>query len=166
MQTHQEQFNLIKQDYLNASPTPIIEIAGKLGIIVREKNLHNKDKYGEISKDTNNKYTITYNSQVGALRQRHTIAHEIGHFVLHEEFFKEHDCIADVKLNFKSGGYTEIELMQEEEANNFAVELLAPKNLIFKMLVAGQSIEEIADNFAVTEATINLSIGWEVGLGW
>ncbi|AYQ57697.1 hypothetical protein MS2017_2039 [Bathymodiolus thermophilus thioautotrophic gill symbiont] len=166
MTTHQQLFDSVIKNYNGQYPTPVAQIAAELGITVASNNFNDQDKYGELSKSEAGKYAITYNSESDALRQRHTIAHEIGHFVLHEEYFKDHNAITDMKLHFRNGGYTESDLIQEEQANNFAIELLVPKNSVFTMLVEGKSIEEIADIFVVTESTVNLSIGWEVGLEW
>ena len=46
-----------------------------------------------------------------------TIAHEIGHFILHNEDVQHH--------NIDSSNYAD--LTQEKDANNFATELLMPE---------------------------------------
>lgn len=165
MTTHKESFDKSLDKYIEQRPIPVVAIANYLGIKVFEKDFKDDDKYGEISKDSNNDYTITVNAKSDGLRKRHTIAHEIGHFVEHEDFFKNHNIINDVKLNFQKNGYTELELIQEDEANEFAINLLVPKELAFKMLTSGKTVQDIANIFVVSEATVNLSIGWEVGLG-
>lgn len=164
MSTHKELFDLAMEKFHGEYPTPVVAIAKELGINVVEKDFDNTDFYGEISKDDNNKYTISVNSKSDAPRIRNTVAHEIGHFVKHEDFFQEHNVISDVKLNFKKTGYDELALIQEDEANEFAIELLAPKKQAFKMLTEGKTIQDIARTFIVPEATVILSIGWDVGL--
>ncbi|MBA5249938.1 MAG: ImmA/IrrE family metallo-endopeptidase [Gammaproteobacteria bacterium] len=164
MLTHKKLFNEVIEKFHGEYPTPVVAIAEKLGISVVEKDFDNTDFYGEISKDDDNKYTISINSKSDAPRIRNTVAHEIGHFVKHEDFFQEHNVISDVKLNFKKTGYDELELIQEDEANEFAIELLVPKKQAFKMLTEGKTIQEIAHTFIVPEATVILSIGWDVGL--
>lgn len=66
----------------------------------------------------------------GKERQRFTLAHELGHFVLHNE---ESSLFTDVQL-FKrqSEGYTTREERMEQEANYFAASILMPESLVKK----------------------------------
>lgn len=62
------------------------------------------------------------------VRQRFTLAHELGHFVLHKE---ESSVFTDIQL-FKrqSEGYTSREERMEQEANFFAASILMPEVLV------------------------------------
>lgn len=80
-----------------------------------------------IVKDT--KPQIGYNSSHGKNRVRFTIAHEIGHFILHKD---ENDFFID-KFNvplFRDTTSSSGEIQREKEANSFAAALLMPEGLI------------------------------------
>lgn len=75
---------------------------------------------------------IGYNPTNHRKRQRFTIAHEIGHFILHrtqdqEKIFVDKDFIVKYRSENK---YTPLEYRQEQEANAFAAELLMPSFMI------------------------------------
>jgi Zn-dependent peptidase ImmA (M78 family) len=79
---------------------------------------------------------IAYSDDQSNQRKRFTIAHELGHFLLHKSdgedtVFLDTDFIVKYRSNKV---YTETELRQEQEANTFAASLLMPRELIFKEL--------------------------------
>jgi Zn-dependent peptidase ImmA (M78 family) len=75
--------------------------------------------------------TIGYSSENSRVRQRFTIAHELGHFILHNttnsEVFVDRDFIVKYRTDKK---YTQAEIRQEQEANAFAAALLMPKEML------------------------------------
>jgi Zn-dependent peptidase ImmA (M78 family) len=79
-------------------------------------------------------------------RQRFTIAHEIGHYVLPEHRNLENVCESSAVESWRDG------LRRPElEANEFAVELLLPEKLVRKALRLGdpshQTIRAVAGDF-------------------
>lgn len=85
-------------------------------------------------------------------RKRFTIAHEIGHYLLHSENVMHHDNInlelPDVVL-YRSDNVTGA---TEVEANAFAAELLMPEHLISECVESGvESIEGLANAFNVSQ---------------
>jgi len=74
----------------------------------------------------NNKLFLGVNSNHHEVRQRFTIAHEIGHHVLHTDDILHHD---DEKMHFRAD---RIQSSEETEANFFAAEILMPAALIEK----------------------------------
>ena len=60
-------------------------------------------------------------------RQRFSIAHELGHFLLHRE---EERFFIDAAVFFRSEGATPATWKQEREANAFAAELLLPRDAV------------------------------------
>lgn len=108
-----------------------------------------------------NKATIGFNTENSRVRQRFTIAHELGHFKQHvqlnnkDEFFVDKDFI----VKFRSDkNYTAKEVTQEREANAFAAAILMPKQFIldemkdpkYKKLHETNLIEELAKVFEVS----------------
>ncbi len=69
--------------------------------------------------------TIGVNARHAAARQRFTIAHELGHYLLHggRELFVDRDYIVHFRDENSSTGYDPIEV----EANQFAAELVMPQ---------------------------------------
>ena len=79
------------------------------------------------------KTTIGYSSQTGLQRQRFTIAHEIGHYVLDHQ---RHGVFVDTPEKyftlFRDAKSATGEDVQEREANAFAASLLMPRNLLIE----------------------------------
>lgn len=124
----------------------IDEIAWSLGAYVKESPLEGSE--GHILRKGNTAI-ITVNERVDYQPKRNfVVAHEIGHFVLHE----------GVSLLFSETNKTLTEWHQksahEQEANQFASELLMPTDLFIKE-TKGETlslglIEEIADYFGTS----------------
>jgi Zn-dependent peptidase ImmA (M78 family) len=80
-----------------------------------------------------NQRTIYINSHSRATRERFTLAHEIGHFVLGHETYLRSETIVERDLLISN----EFELSEsyerlEYQANNFASELMMPHNLFLQ----------------------------------
>jgi hypothetical protein len=74
-------------------------------------------------------------------RRRFTIAHEIGHFVLHPE-----RCRPE-----RGGVVNEAGRMEEREADAFAAELLMPEHLVRDAVrEQGLDVDRLADRFEVS----------------
>lgn len=75
------------------------------------------------------------------VRQRFTIAHEIGHYYLNHE--NTGFLMRDERLNIGSK-------KEDQEANAFAMELLMPENKFIKLFYIHQSYEKLARIFGVS----------------
>ncbi len=86
--------------------------------------------------------SIEYNISEAPVRQRFTVAHELGHYALGHE-----DAPRDAG-NFQSSGDS-----RERQANKFAAELLMPKTLVIHYFQSGiaSSVEELANIFGVSK---------------
>jgi Zn-dependent peptidase ImmA (M78 family) len=120
------------------APIPIKSIIKDLDIILSPYDL-GKDVSGVLVID-GNKCKIGYNSTESHVRQRFTLAHELGHFILHRN--KEQEVFVDnVSYMFrKSDAKTSKGYKIEKEANQFAAAILMPKGLI------EDQIESLNDN--------------------
>jgi Zn-dependent peptidase ImmA (M78 family) len=119
----------VLREYGHAGEVPIdVEgIARHLGAqVVRERLDRNVS--GLLIRDGES-MTIGVNDLHAARRQRFTIAHEIGHLVMHQG----RPLVLDhVRLNFRdasSSGATDIE---EIQANAFAAAILMPQDLVIR----------------------------------
>ncbi|WP_460881211.1 ImmA/IrrE family metallo-endopeptidase [Pontibacter rugosus] len=71
-----------------------------------------------------------YNPVESVVRQRFTIAHELGHFVLHQKYSEL--FIDKEKPLFRNQESSTGEHKREKEANAFAAAILMPQFLIFQ----------------------------------
>lgn len=147
-----EKIETIAEDILtklkvSTIPVPVEEIAGKLSIkIGREPS---NDFSGLlIRKDGNS--LIGVNSTESHVRQRFTIAHELGHFFLHPQ----KDTFVDYRDNQKDVMRTP----RERQANMFAAALLMPRTSIFKDVknlskegIHDAEILKLAEKYEVSE---------------
>lgn len=108
-------------------PTPLRRIAKHLDIFVEYTPLD--DALSGMAMIRDGHRLVWVNSLHHPNRQRFTLAHEIGHHVLHEEFLKEGVHVDKAMLRrdaLSSEGSARVEI----EANNFASELLMPEPMM------------------------------------
>jgi hypothetical protein len=87
---------------------------------------------------------------VRSVRRRFTIAHEIGHFVLHPEYSRTDG----------GGAVTEAGRMEEREADAFAAELLMPDHLMREAVrEQGLDVALLADRFEVSRKAMQARLG-------
>lgn len=156
--------NIVIDYKIKTAPIPIEEIIKKIGLNIFEYNLG--DDVSGVLVITNNQGTIGYNPKDNYLRQRFTMAHELGHFVMHKEN-AANELFVDKDFLFKkfrnANTYTPLEKRQEQEANAFAAALLMPKSFIdFEMdkeelsaLTEVELVSELARRFKVSEVAMS-----------
>jgi Zn-dependent peptidase ImmA (M78 family) len=107
-------------------PIPVEEIAYKLNIKISYEPFEG-DLSGLLYRD-NLDTIIGVNSNESDKRQRFTIAHELGHFILHEgdQLHVDHNF----KVNFRDSISSQGSKLIEIEANAFAASLLMPEALV------------------------------------
>lgn len=112
---------LAKSNNLEINPLDIESLIRLLGIGLR---IHPMDeqKSGYIKLEEG-RWVIGVNSLQHPNRQRFTMGHEIGHFILHKDQIG--DGIEDTLL-FRASGFGEPGI--EKEANEFAAKLLMPED--------------------------------------
>jgi Zn-dependent peptidase ImmA (M78 family) len=94
--------------------------------------------------------TIFVNESDHYNRQTFTIAHEIGHFLLHKDLFDQHPEKYNVLLREPIGAATD---PIEKEANAFAADLLVPLDLL-NLYRKYATEDELAKLFAVSKEVI------------
>ena len=116
----------------------IEEIVESEGVSISIKGM---DDYisGYIHETSPDKYQIVANKNHHIHRQRFTMAHELGHYILHKKYLNNGRGTNDNKIyraTYTADFYNEdIDLMQESEANLFASRLLIPKDLIIEKVL-------------------------------
>ena len=147
----------ILKEFHKEAPISVVAIAKKLGIKVYRTRDFDDRISGLIQKDERyggkSGYAIYTNANHPITRRRFTIAHEIGHFVLH------HDLIGD---GITDDGLYRSRLRGELEsaANRFAANLLMPNELVWKFIEQGvDTVEELAKKFKVSESAMSIRLG-------
>jgi Zn-dependent peptidase ImmA (M78 family) len=112
---------LLARHGLSAPPVPIFQLAEKLGIEVVPDHLE-PDVSGMLYRGQG-RAIILVNKLNAPIRQRFTVAHEIGHFVLHPG-----DAFVDFRDTRSSTGLDR----HEREANRFAADLLMPEEWVYE----------------------------------
>ena len=157
--------DLLKQHKVTVPPVPVDRIAKALGIQLRFSPLD--DELSGMIYIRNEVPIIGVNSLHHPNRQRFTLAHECGHFILHkEEITKEvHVDKAFPMLMRDSVSAVGINKM-EMEANLFAAELLMPAALIRDEIDSDlidideeAAIEAVARRFKVSQSAMRLQLG-------
>ncbi|TGK79250.1 ImmA/IrrE family metallo-endopeptidase [Leptospira bourretii] len=135
---------LAKKNNISLFPFDIEALAYKLGIqILREDG--EDDFSGCIEKRFDDRYYISVNKYHNIRRQRFTIAHELGHYILHRN--KLNEIGRETILMREPTALSKI----EREANDFASELLIPKETLDAQMQSGMiKIEDLADFFNVS----------------
>lgn len=112
---------------INELPVPISFIAEKMGLNIYHYDL-GENISGALVID-NGQGTIGVNPLESSVRQRFTVAHELGHFVLHknsESLFVD----KEFKVLFRNHESSTGELKREQDANGFAAAILMPKKIL------------------------------------
>lgn len=143
---------LLLQNRVSSPPVNVHAIANFLGLIIEQEPADEKLS-GFILRESK-RTIIGVNSNHHQNRQRFTIAHEIGHFLLHkgDVIHVDNYNLPLAKINLRSEEASKGVDEQEKEANLFAAELLIPKSILDHTLEGIGSIdllnEEVIENLA------------------
>lgn len=126
-------------------PVPVEAIARDLDVkIVRKPSLG----AAGILQSTRNDATIWVNGSDQPVRQRFTIAHELGHLLLHA-----------IGIQFRDHAFGPSRDAKETEANDFAAALLMPLWLLEPIVVGSKrGTDQLAALFEVSVAAINVQL--------
>lgn len=141
------------------APVKVSEVARTLGLTVKAATLA-PGISGEIRPDPEHagSFIIRVNRHDASRRQRFTVAHEIGHFLLHRDQIG--GGISDDVLYRSS-----LSDQREAEANRMAADILMPAALVDRYTAEARAagVEDIAsylaDKFEVSLAAMKIRIG-------
>ena len=149
--------SLLEDNKIKNVPVDLEKIATSLGLTIEYQPLD-----GEISgcliRNENGGATIGINSLEHPNRQRFTLAHEIGHYILH----KEESTFIDRKF-YRSSNSKDGKRAEEIEANDFAGQLLMPEEFLIKDIEElqksqdaenGNAIEGLAKKYKVSKQAL------------
>jgi len=137
-------------------PVPVEKIAEKLGAILSFEPFEGDQDISGVLYRKGGDVIIGVNSSHARVRQRFTIAHEIGHLLLHDrEIFVD----KVVKVNFRDKRSSLAVDREEIAANAFAAELLMPKNCVTAEL---SSMLKAKPEIGTEDLIINLANTFDV----
>lgn len=125
-------------------PVPVERLVREAGAVVSYQPFDANDISGLLYQAADSAPVIGVNSNNAKVRQRFTIAHELGHLTLHER----QELILDrhVQVNFRDATSSTASNQEEIEANQFAAELLMPHDLLERSLhslLAGRPLTDV-----------------------
>lgn len=145
----------IIREHQQTVPVQTVSIANALGIKVYKVPGWPTDLSGMVRKnvDSEGGFDIFVNQDHPEVRRRFTIAHEIGHVILHPHLIG--DGITDDAL-LRSGLSNTV----EAQANRFAADLLMPRDKLSECIKNGiTSVRELAGRFNVSEQSMAIRLG-------
>ena len=110
---------------------------------------------------------IGFNKSHNEHRSRFTIAHEIGHYILHKNdsrLFIDRTQKAEQRILFRDNGSSTGEFAKEREANSFAAALLMPRKAVevaaaYRNTSSDEElIEELAKIFNVSKQAMQIRL--------
>jgi Zn-dependent peptidase ImmA (M78 family) len=157
---------ILKENKIKTAPVDIEQIAEHYGLVIIRQPAEEKVS-GFILRE-NESVIIGVNSIHHTNRQRFTIAHEIGHFLLHrgEMIHIDSDRKA-FEINLRDEQASTGLSPNEKEANLFAAELLMPRSLLTQdvrkigridLLYNEDIIRELAKKYKVSVAALTFRL--------
>ena len=140
-------------------PIPLEPMVRSRGITLRKAKL-DEDVSGLLVR-TGGSATIGVNAAHPSLRQRFTIAHEFGHFLLHEGIIEHVDH--RYRVNYRDQQSALARDVEEIEANYFAASLLMPARLLdqcgaLNVLDDDRMVQALAARFQVSRHAMSLRL--------
>jgi Zn-dependent peptidase ImmA (M78 family) len=138
---------LAKKHGLSDVPLDIDGLIRALGIRIRREAMD--DEISGYLKKMDGHWVIGVNNLHHLRRQRFTLGHELGHFVLHQK--NGHEFIDKILYRNMDSNH------MESEANAFAADLLMPEE-DFRLFISNESdqVEQIAAHFNVSALAVRI----------
>ena len=142
-------------------PIDPVEVAKALGIDVFAIVMKEGISGALIRSET--KPAIYFDHQETQTRQRFTVAHEIGHFVLHEGDFDIVDKVTECTITFRrtNDPWTDdnkAHYRREIQANKFAAALLMPTEALKSVLSDNEDMGDLARIFGVARSAVGYRV--------
>ncbi len=138
--------HLLEQSAVTQPPVPIRRIAKSHGLDIRKESIPDSNISGFLLRRGRD-CIVGVNADDSPARQRFTIAHELGHFLLNPsrpDGFHV-DRVFEVKFrDTKSAKGTDPD---ERDANAFAAEILMPRHFLAQDIEAAGEVDWVEDEF-------------------
>lgn len=155
--------SILEKCNVNKLPIDVNKIAEKYNIEIKLKPYDGNDDLSGVLLRESEQTIIGVNANHPETRQRFTIAHEIGHFLLHEG----DPLFIDKKyfVNYRHSTATDGANAKEIEANNFAGMLLIPTRFLEKDLneesvdiLDAKAIEKLSKKYNVSDQAMSIRL--------
>ncbi len=152
---------VLKDNFVSGPPIPVEEIAQNFGFTTKAVSFPKNEDVSGIIKPKEKVIYINKNDSL--TRQNFTIAHELGHWLLHNEILIEGDGKYNVLFRRSIGQLNNDPV--ESEANCFAANLLVPNKYLkeYKVLIKNNIIDSgiLAPLFKVSGEVIGYRLKYE-----
>lgn len=150
---------LLQQFRVRRPPVPVDQIAKKLGLLLVP--LPAGDEISGAIIRNGSQVVIAVNPTHHANRQRFTIAHELGHYFLHEGLQEHVD--ENFRIAWRNANSSKAVNWPEIEANRFAAELLMPTEFLQRDLdslegLGKRSVAVLARAYAVSPEAMKIRL--------
>lgn len=138
--------DLLARNGVKHAPVPVEQIAQRLGVEITRTDTQD-DLSGFLLRDgARKRNVIGVNASHSPTRQRFTVAHELGHFMLHEGEPIHVDGVGSYRIERRSSKSSQGDEPNEIEANTFAAELLMPEEFLRKDVENGGEPVDLSDD--------------------
>ena len=155
--------DLLQEATIVAPPVPVEKLAKLKGAVVRYEPFQGQMSGLLYKSKAPDQAVIGVNALDPGFRQRFTIAHELGHLLLHEDTELQVDQHAF--LAFRDPKSSSTNDPKEVEANQFAATLLMPEELLRQGVLdlegdqdLENSISKLAQQFGVSEQAMTIRL--------
>jgi len=146
--TPEKLLSFAEHNNVNMIPLDVEDLASRLDITINLRSLEN-DLSGILYKDDADKWIIEVNQLHHKNRRRYTIAHELGHYILHRHL---KDRFED-EIFFRGGEPSN----EEWQASEFASNILMPEQEFRQFIKDGvDKIEELSTEFQVSTIALRI----------
>lgn len=122
--------SILKESGIHSPAIPVAKIVKNQGLGIMPYDFDDNIS-GALLVEGDSNATIGFNSSESEVRRRFTIAHELGHYLLHKDSSIYYDR---PQILFRDGNSSSGYDKKEREANRFAASLLMPKFMLTKSL--------------------------------
>lgn len=116
------------------APVPVNQIAHALGIVAIKAQAFDGFEGMLLTDAVRSSGSILANTRYGTRRARFTIAHELGHFLMERHQLSGAGAFICNAQDMREKNIGNLHVRQEAEANEFAINLLAPFSLVDLLL--------------------------------
>lgn len=142
-------YNIAKKKNISTEPLDIVRVVKEIYNIKLYYNDLDRDTSGFIERITPQEWAIHVNKWENPLRQKFTIAHELAHFILHQNILQSGSHYDSILYRDENTSPT------EREANSFASNLLMPEDKFKQYISEGiNTIEKLADKFQLSISAV------------
>jgi Zn-dependent peptidase ImmA (M78 family) len=134
--------SLLREHGVTTPPVPIEDIVRRSGLKIRLEPLESDLSGFVVRRDGHG--LIGVNSAHAKVRQRFTVAHELGHYLLHQN--DQWHVDRSVFTRFRSDVSSKGTDPEEIEANLFAAEILLPREMLHEDMQTLKSVDVLDDD--------------------